>query len=97
MSRSYKVKVQHTTESGQKLRVEYISTFYPGFISGPPEACYPDETDDTDPDFYIDGKWVKWEDIPADLEDLFDEMTLNSAEDDERFEFEKKEYDPRYD
>lgn len=96
MSESYKVTVTHETESGQHLRVEYEYTIRYGYKSGLPENCYPDETDEGEPTYFIDNKEVDYSNIPAELSDIFDAMAEESAEDDDRFKFKSELIEPEY-
>lgn len=94
MSTTFDVKVTHELDDGRILMVKYQTTHIPGFLSGLPEDCYPDEDEDTDPQYFIDGNEVEYQDIPAELDDIFAAMAEPAAEDDSRFKVTKKEYDP---
>ena len=98
---SYNVTVTFELSDGRELKCEYPVSFTPGNISGPPEHCYPDESDAGEPTYYLDGDEIDVSALPKGLDAIADEM-YNADDSDKRFSFKQTEpdydgpdYDPR--
>ena len=62
-----------TTEDGEhELEVVIYRTFYPGFYSGLPENCYPDEMEDSDPEYSVDGFSKRYSDLSDEMKEIVD-------------------------
>ena len=88
------VTVTFEMSNGQELKCEYGYRVIYGNISGPPEYCYPDETDVGEPTYYLDGDEIDVADLPKGL-DVIAEVMYESGESDSRFTY--KESEPDYD
>ena len=73
MSR-YDVVVTCELEDGRELECKYSYIFTQGYVSGPPEDCYPDETEADEPTYYLDGNEVDYSDLDTWIAVIADEM-----------------------
>jgi hypothetical protein len=89
------ITVTYETPSGDILECRYLEMVTPGFTSGLPENCYPDECEIGDPEYYLNDEFIAEGDIPADLVDIAQYMYESG--DDGRFKFSSEPYDDRPD
>jgi len=59
---------------GRELMCEYFVHERPAVTHLPPEYCYPDETEISDPTYYIDGEEIAYEDLPKGLDVIADKL-----------------------
>lgn len=78
--------------TGRVLCCKYWSHTTPGFTSGLPENCYPGETEVGDPEYFLNGDPIDYNDIPTDLQPIADEM-YEADEDHPSFEFSQEDDD----
>lgn len=92
------VTVTFELSDGRELRCEYSYSVAYGNISGPPEHCYPDESDVGEPTYYLDDNEVNVEQLPNGLEVIAEAM-YDNGESDTRFRYTESEVDnePDYD
>lgn len=88
------VTVQFEMADGRTFECRYSYHVTYGNISGPPEFCYPDEYEVSDPDYYIDDEAVKVADLPKGLDVIAKQMYEVTGNIDRFTYFEEK---PEYD
>ncbi len=69
-----KIKVFHETDEGDELRCEFLLHHTPGFTSGLPENCYPDEDDVDDPEYFLNDEYISEDDLPDSLQEIATRM-----------------------
>jgi hypothetical protein len=79
-----RVAVTFNTEDDQELVCKYECDVILGNYSAAPENCYPDEVEPGEPDYYLDGEWIKEDDLPAHLQQIAVDM-YERGNDDSRF------------
>ena len=89
---SYKITVSTELEDGRAFACKYNTHHYPGNTYGPPESCYPDESEVDEPDYYINGAWVDYKTLTPKLSQLADEM-YEVDEDTKKFTYRIEEVD----
>lgn len=70
----YYVTTSFEMADGRELECVRILTVTPGYLSGPPEDCYPEESEFGEGSFRIDGDEVKYEDLPKGLSVIADKL-----------------------
>ena len=90
---SYTVTTSFEMTDGRILSCEYDVSYTPAQVSGPPEHCYPEESDVSDPTYKIDGEEVDYAKLPKGLAKIADAM----YEDDSDDRFSRKESEPEDD
>lgn len=93
---SYVAKVTFTMSDGREFACIYPFSVTPGNYSGPPEFCYPDETEVGEPTYEIDGDEVDLKDLPKGLLTIAEAMYEN-GESDPRFRYSQKDMEPDVD
>ena len=95
------VTVKFEMSDGRTLECRYSYHVTLGNTSGPPERCYPDEYDASEPDYYINNKLVEITDLPKGL-DVIAKQMYEVSENGPRFtyieqqpEYDGPDYDPR--
>lgn len=92
------ITVSYYMSDGRLLECKYTETVTPGFTSGLPENCYPDEYETGEPEYFIDGELLSESELPSDIVDIASAM-YEADDSDKRFTYKAKEnYDgPDYD
>lgn len=90
------VTVTFELADGRELRCEYSYSVTYGNISGPPEYCYPDESDVGEPTYYLDDNEVTVEQLPKGLEVIAEAM-YDNGESDKRFTYSESEVEQDFD
>ncbi len=88
---SRRMTVYYETPDGDELVCKYIYHHTPGFISGPPEDCYPDEDEADEPDYYLNGGHVEPDQLSDELAAIAEAMYEST--DDPRFVYKDEELD----
>lgn len=71
---AYTVTTKFEMQDGRVLSCEYGVSYTPAYISGPPEDCYPEESDAGDPTYFIDGDEIEYKDLPKGLAVIADKL-----------------------
>lgn len=89
---SYRMNVSFEMKDGRNFECVYDVRVTPGNTYGPPENCYPDESDVGEPEYFIEGDEVEYKSLPKGLDAIADAM-YNADESDKRFKFEQEDLD----
>lgn len=71
---AYNVTTEFEMQDGRVLSCEYGVSYTPAYISGPPEDCYPEESDAGEPTYFIDGEEVDYNELPKGLAAIADKL-----------------------
>lgn len=71
-------------KDGRELSCSYGVKYIPGRTSGPPEYCYPDESDVGEPEYELDGVPVSVDRLPKGLNTIAEAM-YEADQSDKRF------------
>lgn len=71
---AYTVTTEFEMTDGRVLSCEYGVSYTPAYISGPPEHCYPEESDVGEPTYFIDGDEIEYKDLPKGLDKIADKL-----------------------
>lgn len=91
---AYTLTTEFEMQDGRVLSCEYVLSVTPAYISGPPEDCYPEESDVSEPTYFIDGEEVDYKDLPKGLDAIADK--LYEAGDGE-YNYKEERDEPDYD
>lgn len=85
------VTVTFEMNDGRILKCQYGYRIIPGNISGPPEFCYPDETDVGEPTYYLDDNEINLSDLPTGLDTIAEQMYEDTGQD-KRFSYKEEQF-----
>lgn len=92
-STNIEVNVTFNMKNGLELTCQYSYTVIHGFTTGRPEDCYPDEeTDPSDPVYFLDGTEIAVDKLPKGLEVIAQAM-YDDGRNDSRFSYKEDEAD----
>lgn len=97
---AYNVTTSFEMTDGRELTCEWVLCVIEGNYYGLPENCYPDESEESDPVYYIDGDEIAYEDLPKGLAAIADKMYQCGQNEfgytETRIEREEPNYEPDY-
>ena len=94
---TYNVTTEFEMQDGRVLSCEYGVSYTPAYISGPPEDCYPAESDAGEATYFIDGDEIEYDDLPKGLCAIADKLyEAGSCEYNYRESENEPDYEPDY-
>lgn len=85
------VTVEFELADGRTLRCEYVRYDTPAKLTGHPDSWDEGETEYEDPEYRLDGKPIRYENLPQGLDKIAEAMFLSGIDEDPRFTY-KEEY-----
>lgn len=81
-------------KDGRTFEMQCVVRCTPGNTWGAPENCYPDEYNSEEPEYFIEGDPIAYEDLPKGLAAMADAMYDGT---DPRFTYHQTEWEGDYD